>query len=81
MKKYIIAAIVVAAAFDASGVQVASPNGNVVADFDVVGGHPQYSVTYKQKNVIMPSRLGLELVGAPDIMDGFELLGDRKSVV
>ena len=35
MKKYIIPALLVAAAFDASGVQVASPNGNVVADFDV----------------------------------------------
>ncbi|MDE5631816.1 MAG: glycoside hydrolase family 97 N-terminal domain-containing protein, partial [Muribaculaceae bacterium] len=66
MKKTLLLAALAAVALDVAAVQVTSPDGNVVADFDVVGGRPQYSVTYKQKNVIMPSRLGLELVNAPD---------------
>jgi len=79
MKKTLLLAALAAVALDVAAVQVTSPDGNVVADFDVVGGRPQYSVTYKQKNVIMPSRLGLELVNAPDLMDGFELASVETS--
>lgn len=53
--------------------EVTSPDGNVVLGFDVVDGRPTYEISYKGKEVIKPSTLGLELVGAPDLMDGFRL--------
>ena len=71
MKNQLILTAALAISFGAAAVQVSSPDGNVVADFDVKDGVARYSVTYKQKNVIMPSRLGLELVNAHDLMDGF----------
>ena len=79
MKNQLILTAALAISFGAAAVQVSSPDGNVVADFDVKDGVARYSVTYKQKNVIMPSRLGLELVNAHDLMDGFELLSTETS--
>ncbi|MDR2683534.1 MAG: glycoside hydrolase family 97 protein [Dysgonamonadaceae bacterium] len=40
-----------------------SPNGNLSMNFSLLtGGSPAYSLTYKGKEVIKPSKLGLELV-------------------
>ena len=41
--------------------EVKSPNGNIVLTFSVNEGVPTYCMTYKGKDVIKPSRLGLEL--------------------
>ena len=41
-----------------------SPDQNIVVNFDVVDGVPFYNVTYKGKQIIRDSRLGLELVSA-----------------
>ena len=41
-----------------------SPDQNIVVNFDVVDGVPFYNVSYKGKQVIRDSRLGLELVSA-----------------
>ena len=46
---------------------VKSPNGNVVLHADVVDGKPTYSVDYKNKKVIIPSTLGLELKDAGNL--------------
>lgn len=55
-------------------VSVASPDGDVRLVFKVDSqGVPTYSLSYKQKLVIKTSRLGLELKGAPGLMDGFSL--------
>lgn len=54
---------------------VTSPDGNVSVDVDVVGGKPTYSMTYKNKPVVKPSTLGLELTDAPDLLDGFQIVG------
>lgn len=54
---------------------VKSPGNLVAVEADVVDGVPTYSVTYKGKAVVKPSRLGLELVDSPSLLDGFELLG------
>ena len=40
---------------------VSSPSGNIVLTFSIDNSRPQYEVKYKGKNVILPSRLGLEL--------------------
>ena len=52
--------------------EVASPNGNIRVDFNIVDGRPTYKMSYKGKTVIRPSHLGLELIGSTDLMDKFE---------
>ena len=41
-----------------------SPDNNIVVNFDVKDGIPVYNVSFKGKQVIGDSRLGLELVSA-----------------
>ena len=66
--------------------EVKSPNGNIVVTFDVVDGRPTYSMTYKGRDVIKPSHLGLELakdkhaskgLQESDLMDGFVILSSQ----
>ena len=68
--------------------EVKSPNGNIVVTFDVKDGVPVYSMTYKGKEVIKPSRLGLELakdkhasmgMNETDLMDGFTIKNEQTS--
>ncbi len=55
--------------------EIASPDGNVKATFNVEKGVPTYSIDYKGNKVIQPSRMGLQLVGADDLTDGFNIIG------
>ena len=68
--------------------EVKSPNGNVALNFKVEAGRPVYSVTYKGKDVIRPSHLGLELakdkhasmgMDERDLMDDFSLDKEETS--
>ena len=68
--------------------EVKSPNGNVALNFKVEAGRPVYSVTYKGKDVIRPSHLGLELakdkhasmgMDERDLMDDFILDKEETS--
>ena len=61
---------------------ITSPDGNVCLTFSLDGGRPQYELTYKERPVILPSHLGLELakdkhaskgLKETDLMDGFEV--------
>lgn len=52
---------------------VTSPNGKVSLNFDVVDGRPTYEMSYKNKTIIKPSTLGLELIGSTNLMDNFEI--------
>ena len=66
-----------------------SPNGNLTLTFCLAeGGVPTYSLDYKGKTVILPSRLGLELardkhaskgLRETDLLDGFTLKNEQKS--
>lgn len=56
-----------------------SPNGDIKVEFDVVEGIPQYSITYKGKEVIKPSRLGIELVDDYSLTENFKIKKARKS--
>ncbi len=67
---------------------VTSPNGNVVVTFSLDNGKPVYEVTYKDKAVIKPSGLGLELaktkhaskeMNETDLMDGFTISNTNTS--
>lgn len=56
---------------EAHATQISSPSGIVALSAEVVDSVPVYSVTYKGKTVILPSKLGLELADGPDMMNGF----------
>jgi hypothetical protein len=58
---------------------VKSPNANLTLTFTLqTGGVPTYSLAYKGRPVILPSKLGFELKNAPALMDGFAI-GDSKT--
>ena len=90
MKKTILALALVLAAFVAQAQTVTkSPNGNLVLTFQLApGGVPTYSLDYKGKAVVLPSRLGLELardkhasrgMREADLLDGFTLKSEQTS--
>lgn len=58
---------------------ITSPNGLLKLSFTVnAQGEPVYELSYKNKEVIKPSKLGLELKNDPGLMSGFTL-GDVKT--
>lgn len=80
LKRTLLCALCLLLAAAGRAEKVASPAGTVSADFKLAaGGVPTYSVTYKERPVVKPSRLGLELKGQPDLMDGFELVRTSSS--
>lgn len=72
----------------ATAQEVKSPNGNVAVRFYLDGGRPTYEMSYKNKAVVRPSRLGLELakdkhaskgMRETSLMDGFEVKDTKTS--
>ena len=61
----------------AAAVEVTSPDGNIKVTVDVPAGVPTYSMTFGDKNVVKPSKLGIELVNDTDLTDGFEITGTK----
>lgn len=70
----------------AMAAEVKSPNGNVAVRFSLDNGKPTYEMTFKGKEVVKPSRLGLELakdkhaskgMGETDLMEGFVIKGEQ----
>lgn len=54
---------------------LSSPDNNFRLDFRLnETGEPVYSLTYKNKPVIIPSKLGFELLNAPALTNGFTTL-------
>ncbi|MCH4148702.1 MAG: glycoside hydrolase family 97 protein [Prevotella sp.] len=58
---------------------IKSPDGNIRVKFYVENGLPTYEMFFKDKPVIRPSHLGLELQNWPSLMDGFTLSGSKSS--
>ena len=80
MKKALFAAACLLASFGGHAQEIASPSGTVNVNFELAsGGVPTYTVDYKDRPVIKPSRLGLELNGRPNLMDGFEVVKTSTS--
>ena len=73
----------------ATAAEVASPNGQVKLKFYVDGdGRPTYEMSYKNRAVVKPSHLGLELakdkhaskgMRETSLMDGFEIKDTKTS--
>lgn len=59
--------------FGSYAAEISSPEGKVTVHADVVNGKPTYSVEYKNKLIVKPSTLGLELADGPDMTSGFTL--------
>ena len=88
MRKLLCLFILAAMQLLAFAYEVKSPNGNIVVNFNVDGGVPTYQVTYKQKAVVKPSHLGLQLLKCKyasageqetDLMDGFTETDAKQS--
>ncbi|MCR4918947.1 MAG: glycoside hydrolase family 97 protein [Prevotella sp.] len=86
-KLFLLSLMAVPAA--ALGGIVKSPDGNVCLTFSVDGhGRPTYQLDYKQRAVVLPSHLGLELardkhasagLKETDLMDGFSVKHEQTS--
>ncbi len=61
-------------ALTANAIEQKSPNGNIVVNVDLnAQGTPYYQVTYKGREVIKPSTLGIELAEQNSLMDQFRI--------
>ncbi|KDR53846.1 glycoside hydrolase family 97 N-terminal domain-containing protein, partial [Hoylesella loescheii] len=54
--------------YSATATEVTSPNGTVKVTFNVNNTVPTYTVTFRGKPVIKPSRLGFALVKGGDLL-------------
>ena len=64
----------------AAGDEIKSPNGNLALTFALQsGGVPTYSLTYKGRPVILPSKLGFDLKNAPALTSGFAITDSKTS--
>lgn len=64
----------------AAAEEVASPDGKTRLLFSLCEkGEPVYELFYKDKRVLNPSKLGIELVDAPNLLDGFTLSDAQRS--
>lgn len=80
MKKlFLVLAALCAGAGALAQEQLLSPNGNVALTVDVKEGKPCYSVSYKGKEVVKPSFLGLELKQGRSLLDGFGMEAVTRS--
>lgn len=53
--------------------KIQSPNGNLTLGFELRDSTAHYTLMFGGKSVLNSSRLGLELVNAPNLMRGFEV--------
>lgn len=88
MKKTFLSAFLAICALAANAQTVSSPNGNVQVRFWLDSGRPTYELNYKQRPVVKPSHLGLELakdkhaskgMNETDLMDGFTVKATQTS--
>lgn len=89
MKKILLFFIALMLPMFAAAQTIKSPDGKVSLTFSLTGnGVPTYSMTYKNKAVIKPSHLGLELAKnkhaskgfkETDLMDGFTVADTKTS--
>ncbi|MBC7407883.1 MAG: glycoside hydrolase family 97 protein [Arcicella sp.] len=61
---------------------ISSPDKNLSLQFELsANGVPTYQLSYKNKAVIKPSSLGLEIKDAPSFMDGFSITNSTQKSV
>ncbi|MCC9166867.1 glycoside hydrolase family 97 protein [Pontibacter harenae] len=66
----------------ASAQTITSPDKNLTLKFELTAnGVPSYQLSFKNKPVIKPSKLGLELNGLPSLMEGFTVTNTEQQSV
>ena len=79
-KSFVLLGMLMAFGLSAGATEVTSPNGSIKVDFTLDNSVPTYSVTYNDKAVIKPSRMGYQLAkGGADLLDGFSVIGEKTS--
>ncbi len=79
MKKLFLLFITVVVCSTAFAEELRSPNGITTLRFWLDEGVPVYQLFYKEKPVVLPSKLGLELKRGSSFMDGFEIDSVQRS--
>ncbi|WP_439184659.1 glycoside hydrolase family 97 protein [Carboxylicivirga taeanensis] len=79
MKKLIVFQLLIVLGFGMFAEELKSPNEALSMTMEVKEGVPYYQLSFKNKPVIQPSRLGFELKEAPDLMSGFEVTAVEHS--
>ena len=80
MKKLVLTAGILLTSLLGRAEGITSPSDIVKVDFELTGnGVPTYSVAYKNRPVVTPSTLGLELNGQSNLVDGFEVVKTSTS--
>lgn len=77
--RFIVVAVMVFISATTDAGNISSPSNNISVYISIVDGVPVYSVFYKGKTVIAPSKLGLKLADAPDFVNGFECINQSTS--
>ena len=71
----LVACTAKAPAVPADAISLRSPDGKLEMKFFITpGGVPEYTLSREGKEVVLPSRLGYDLLEGPDLLDGFSLV-------
>ncbi|RAW00023.1 glycoside hydrolase family 97 protein [Pseudochryseolinea flava] len=82
MQKFLGALLICTAIIPLQAQQVLSPDKNISLTFAILeNGVPSYKVSYKQKDVIKSSALGLETKDVPSFLVGFSVKDVKQSSV
>ncbi len=74
MKKILFALMAIMMVTTTRAIEQKSPNGNIVLNIEInAQGIPVYQVTYKGRDIIKPSTLGIELNEENSLMDQFRI--------
>ncbi|HNX55099.1 MAG TPA: glycoside hydrolase family 97 protein [Prolixibacteraceae bacterium] len=80
LKIFIAIAFFCLIAIGANAQQIKSPDGNFTLNFELKDGIPYYNLSYKDKAVVKPSSLGLELFDDKfSLMNGFSVAKSETS--
>ncbi|MBE9586727.1 glycoside hydrolase family 97 protein [Mucilaginibacter sp. JRF] len=81
MRSYLLLMLLLCAGiFSVDAQQITSPDKNLVLNFELKdNGVPTYSLTYKKKDVIKTSKLGIETKDVPSFLNGFTITDTQKN--
>ena len=66
-------------AFGLNAQTLKSPNGQLEATFILDNGVPTYQLVYKDKQVLKPGKMGLELFNEKDLIHNFQVIDTKTS--
>jgi glucan 1,4-alpha-glucosidase len=79
-KRTMLVLLIVLSTWQIHAQSISSPDKNLTVTFELrENGAPSYQLSYKGKQVIKPSVLGLELVNIPALMNGFAVTKTEQS--